>query len=188
MDRPPSRDLNNSDLPRQNHVRNSEESKATRTSDPMSFSSILSSNAADPPKTTTRPQLTSKQSRRSSNTPNGDTPSSSMVTRKSYQKNISSANDYPGLLRRPVKPEVEPTISARTVSSTHKAPLANSGRDNERVKKEMAKIDAMELSDIDSPSWATAKKNYAMWCRKRFVEIEEIEDNKRKVMERYAPI
>lgn len=147
----------------------------------MAFSSILSSNAADPPKTISRPTLTSKQSRRSSKTPNGDAPSSSMVTRKSHQKAISSANDYPGLSRRPVKLEAEPAISTKTINSAHKAPLINSERDNERVRKEMAKIDAMELSDIESPTWALAKENYILLSRKRYLDIEECENVKRKV-------
>ena len=104
-----------------------------------------------------------------------------MVTRKSHQKAISSANDYPGLSRRPIKLEAEPITSTKTFHSTHKVPLVNSERDNERVRKEMAKIDAMELSDVESPKWTTVKENYELLSRKRYLDIEDIEDVKRKV-------
>lgn len=78
--------------------------------------------------------------------------------------------------------EPEPAIPTKTVSSTHKAPLINSERDNERVRKEMAKIDAMELSDVESPKWAPAKENYVVLSHKRYLDVEEGENVKRKVI------
>ena len=45
----------------------------------------------------------------------------------------------------------------------------------------MAKIDALELSDIESPKWAAAKENYALSSRKRYRAIEAEESSKRKV-------
>lgn len=54
-------------------------------------------------------------------------------------------------------------------------------RDNQRVKKEMAKIDAMDLSDIESPGWAAAKENYVLSSRKRYRDVEEAENSRRKV-------
>lgn len=50
----------------------------------------------------------------------------------------------------------------------------------------MAKIDAMELSDMESPNWATKKEGYAQLIQKRYMEIENAENVKRKV--RVAPI
>ena len=171
--------MSQKDLHPQNHTKGSEKSRTTRTSNPMAFSSILSSTAVDVPKPVSRAAPSSKQFRRSSHTPNGDAPSTSAVTRKSHQKAASSANDYPGLTRRLIKAEIDAT-SANNVSNV-KATSASSEKEKEKVRKEIAKIEAMELSDIDSPTWATAKENHALSSRKRYVDVEENENIKRKV-------
>ena len=56
----------------------------------------------------------------------------------------------------------------------------SSDKENEKVKKEMARIDAMELSDIDLPEFALAKQDYLNFSRKRQTEVEEVEKAKRK--------
>ena len=54
-------------------------------------------------------------------------------------------------------------------------------KENEKVRKEMAKIDAMELSDIESPEWAAAKQKHVETSQKRQRDVETIENVKRKV-------
>ena len=90
-------------------------------------------------------------------------------------------NDYPNLTRRAPKAEAEVPAPIKSGNSGSRALILTQGRDNLRVKKEMAKIDAMELSDIESPQWAAAKENYASSSRKRYRAIEEEERSKRKV-------
>lgn len=152
----------------------------------MSFSSILSSNAADPPKSTPRALPASKQFRKTSYTPNRDSTPASSTSRKTSQKPAPSASDYPGLVKRSVKTEQHSPAPTKSLNNNHKAGLPLTDRENEKVKREMAKIDAMELSDMESPKWATKKQDYAQLIQKRYMETENAENVKRKV--RVAPI
>lgn len=55
-----------------------------------------------------------------------------------------------------------------------------SDKENDRIQKAMAEIDAMELSEVEAPGWESAKQNYAQFSRKRLADIDEIETSKRK--------
>lgn len=145
----------------------------------MAFSSILTALPTDTPKPLPRPAPSSKQFRRTS-TVNGDTPSNQVTTRKAHQKATPSSNDYPGLTRRPVKVEADSNAPVKVMNSKSKASTIASNKENEKVRKEMAKIDAMELSDIESPKWATAKENHARSSQKRYLEVEDAENGRRK--------
>lgn len=179
-DRPLSRDTNQTELPRPKPTRFSNEPRTTRTADPMSFSSILSNNATDPPKPSSRPSHSSKQVRKSSHTVNGETPTSTAPTRKTQQKSTPSTNDYPGLMRRPVKVEAESTFSVKASGKSRSSIIA-AEKESEKVRKEIAKIDALALSDIESPKWATAKENHVLSAHKRYADIENAETGRRKV-------
>lgn len=148
----------------------------------MAFSSILTALPADTPKPLPRPAPSSKQFRRTS-TVNGDTPSNQVTTRKAHQKATPSSNDYPGLTRRPVKVEADSNAPVKVMNSKSKASTIASNKENEKVRKEIAKIDAMELSDIESPKWATAKETHARSSQKRYLEVENAENGRRKVSE-----
>ena len=176
-----SREPNGVDGQRPSKSNAMEEPKTTRTSDPMAFSSILSSNAADPPKSTPQALPASKQFRKSSYVPNRDSTPASSASRKPSQKPAPSASDYPGLVKRPVKTEQHSPAPAKGLTNNHRAGLQLSDKENEKVKKEMAKIDAMELSDIESSKWAAKKQDYAQLSHKRYVDIEDAENVKRKV-------
>ncbi len=181
MEHPESRGTNGVDSQRPTLPSTKEEPRTTRTSDPMSFSSILSSNAADPPKSTPRALPASKQFRKTSYTPNRDSTPGSSVSRKPSQKPAPSASDYPGLVKRSVKTEQHSPAPLKSHSNNHKPGLAMSDKENGRVKKEMAKIDAMELSDLESSKWATEKQDYVQLSQKRYLDIENTENVKRKV-------
>ena len=176
-----SRESNGTDTQQRNTSNAMEEPKTTRTSDPMAFSSILSSNAADPPKSTPRTLPASKQFRKNSYTPNRDSVPAASASRKASQKPVPSASDYPGLVKRPVKAEPHSPAPAKNLNNNHKAGVPLSDKENEKVKKELAKINAMELSDIESPKWATKKQDYAQLSQKRYLDIEGVENVKRKV-------
>ena len=181
MEHTEPRETNGVDSQRPSRSVAMDEPKTIRTSDPMSFSSILSSNAADPPKSTPRAQPASKQFRKSSYTPNRDSTPASSASRKASQKPAPSASDYPGLVKRPVKTEQHSPAPLKGLTNNHKAGLPLSDKENEKVRKEMAKIDAMELSDIESSKWATKKQDYALLSQKRHLDIEDAEKVKRKV-------
>lgn len=62
-----------------------------------------------------------------------------------------------------------------------KAGPSVSDKENERIDKELARIDALELSDIESSDWAMAKQEFARQSHKRLMEVGQGEDGKRKV-------
>lgn len=150
----------------------------------MAFSSILSNNVADLPTPVSRPAPPTKQTRKSVQTANGDTSSHSPAPRKPHQKPAPSSNDYPGLLRRPIKTEPDSVAPVKSTSSRSKASTISAEkaeRDNEKLRKELAKIEAMDLSDIESPRWAVEKEKHARASHKRYLDVEELENTRRKV-------
>ena len=86
------------------------------------------------------------------------------------------------MTKRAVKAELEHPAPTKSFGSSKAKPgTATSDKENEKVKKEMTKIDAMDLSDIESPEWETAKQKHAQSSLKRQRDVEEGENVKRKV-------
>ena len=157
------------------------EPKATRTKDPMAFSSILSSTEPDAPVSLPHPTPASKHIKTSSHVPNGDAKPPTAPSRKSASKAVSSPKDYPGQSSRQVKAEFEPPTLAKNMGSNKTKPGVTSDKENEKVKKEMARIDAMDMSDFDSPEYEVLKQRHVQSSLKRQHAVEAIEESKRKV-------
>lgn len=159
-----------------------EEPKPTRKADPMSFSNILSNDAPEPPKSTPRSMPALKVFKSSSHSANGDGKTASAAPRKSLSKAAMSPKDFPGLPKSSVKadPDVVAAPTKATVNGKRKSTVL-SDQENAKVEKEMAKIDAMELSDLDSPIYDAAKREYVQSSQKRQRAVEAAEDVKRKV-------
>ena len=159
------------------------ERRPTRTTDPMSFSSILSNITNDPPVSTSQPGPPTKRFSRSSKILNGDRPVSTIQSTPIAQRK-PSVKAFPSPTREPLVKEqvIEAAQPPRPSHSSNSEPKrAMSDKENERIQKAMAEIDAMELSDIDAPGWETAKQKYAQFSRKRLLDIKDIETSKRKV-------
>ena len=147
----------------------------------MSFSSILSSNPADPPKPSTQKLPAVKQFQRKSHTPNGDTIPSASAKKTTHDLPPLPTDDN-GSSRKPAKNKAHSTTTVKTTPGTHKMTVhAVSDKENEKVKKEMEKIDAMELSDIDVLAWAAKKEEHALLSQKRQLAVDAVEESKRKV-------
>ena len=73
------------------------------------------------------------------------------------------------------------SIPAKNVH--HKFRSTMSDKENEKVKKAIADIDAAQHSDLESPGWTTAKGNYTQLGQKRQLDIEDAESSKRKASE-----
>ena len=158
-----------------------EEPRVTRTKDPMSFSSILSSNVPDPPKVVSRSTATPKQSKAISLTPNGDSKSFSAVPRKSLSKQAAPPRDHTTPAKRAIKAEADIPLTKSLNVSRPKPNSVVLDKENEKVKKEMVRIDTMDLSDIDAPEWESAKQRYLATSQKRQRDVEAAEEVKRKV-------
>ena len=71
-----------------------------------------------------------------------------------------------------MKAEADVPIVKSLSVSRPKPSSVTSDKENEKVKKEMARIDAMVLSDIGSPDWETAKQRYLESSQKRQQDVE----------------
>ena len=179
MDQPSSQGTIDED---DGHIRAKEEPKAMRTANPMSFSSILSSNVPDPPKSSPRPTPASKPLKSSSNTANGDVKPSRTAPRKSAAKRTSSPKGH--LIPTKHVPKTEPQLPppAKSLGSSKlKSGPMTSDKENEKVKKEMVKIEAMPLSPIELPEYEAEKQKHAKSSQKRQRDVENAEEIKRKV-------
>ena len=179
MDRPSSQgNIDQED----SQPRPKEEPKATRTANPMSFSSILSSNVPDPQKSTPWSTPSSKPLKSSSNTPNRDVKPSRTAPRKSAPKRPASPKTMIAPTKHVPKAEPESLPPAKISSSSkHRSGALASDKENERIKKEMAKIDAMPLSPIDLPGYEADKQKHTTSSQKRKRDVEDREEVKRKV-------
>lgn len=148
----------------------------------MSFSSILSSNVPDPPKSAPRSTPASKPLKSSSNTPNGDVKPPRTAPRKSAQKRAASPKGYLAPTKHVLKAETQLLPPAKSLGSSKLKPgPTTSDKENERVKKEMAKIDATPLSPIALPAYEADKQKHAKSSQKRQRDVETTEEIKRKV-------
>jgi chromatin-remodeling ATPase INO80 len=142
----------------------------------MSLSSIMS-GPSDPPPSTTLPA----QSRKSS---------------------VASATDPPKLKQEtmvsPAQPEPLPE-TIKTVPQLHNDKAMVNGNshallpgavsksieipqpDDDEVNAEIAKIDNMQLSEVEGPAWESAKDDYKQRSLKRALVLRDEEDRKRKV-------
>ena len=159
------------------------EHRPTRTTDPMSFSSILSNTTNDPPISSPQPGPPTKRFSRSSKTLNGERPvsiiqSTQVAQRKPSVKALPSPVRE-AFVREQVNEAVQPPRPSHTSTSEPKRTMSD--KENERIQKAVAEIDAMELSDIEAPGWEPAKQKYVQSSRKRLLDIKDIESSKRKV-------
>lgn len=161
----------------ENSNRTQEDHKA---SNPMSFSNILSSNAPDVPSSTPAGLPPVKQFRRAPSTPNGDAGPPSTAFRRSSHKSALAIDGHREL-PKPSKAEISHPIPVKAHRPKARVVPSASDKENERIEKEIARIDAMELSDIDSPDWTPAKQDFVRQSNKRLIEVQQTEDNKRKV-------
>ena len=185
-DRPSSQGTIDEEPP-SNHTVSREEKTPVKRSDPMSFSNILSSGPPDPPKSTSRALPASKVFKNSSSVPDGESKATS-VPRRSLAKSSSLSKASPATTKSSNKVDTENSIprggslaNGKPVGHTKRKSSMLSEKENEQVKAEMAKIDALDLSDIESPEYNAAKHIFTQSRTKRQLDVEAAEIPKRKV-------
>ncbi|KAL9099689.1 MAG: hypothetical protein Q9163_004849 [Psora crenata] len=156
-----------------------DEPKPVRKSDPMSFSNILSGDVTQIPKISPPQAPPAKHLKNASKTANGDTRIALAAPRKSLPKTTSTSNHASSNHQELQKSSVDISTPLKSSGAIKRKSIAT-GRDGEKVKKEMAKIDVMELSDIESPAFEGARQLYIQLSRKRQHDIETAEEVKRK--------
>ena len=85
--------------------------------------------------------------------------------------------DAPGL-----KSRYDPIHAAENgQSSHHLLPKEMSIPDDSAVEAELARIETADLSDVEGPGFEREKQEYLQRGRKRAIEVEKAETEKRKV-------
>ena len=156
-----------------------------KASNPMSFSNILSSNTADPPEATPRVLPPTKHFKKTHSVPNGDAgPPSAIFRKSSYKAGLvkNESSDPP----KPSKTDDHRSSPAKIPKSKSKAVSSMSDKENHKIAQELARIDAMEHSDVESSKWTVAKQDFIRSRNKRSLDTENTEESKRKVSNRHT--
>ncbi|OCL13572.1 helicase SWR1 [Glonium stellatum] len=166
--------------PQQNYTRRpsvTETQTPTRTADPMSLSSIMSGADPDPPASTSFPPHATQPSRRSSK-------ASTAGPLQVKQEMVASPappdlpmNDNITVLQR----SFDHTIMNGDIHPARShIPRDILVPDESAVEAEIARIEAMELSDVEGPEFEEERQEYIKRCKKRAFDLENAELVKRK--------
>lgn len=152
--------------------------------DPMSFSSILSSTAVDPPKPVVSRAPVHKQSRRKSKTPNGDA-STAIALTPSHNSVRKAPRKSPALIKEePVAADLVRDPPRARVSKSNLPPKlapTTSTKDIKEALQALADITETGSSDVDFPGWANAKEEFRQVSHKRQLSVGNGEAAKNKV-------
>ncbi|KAF2004418.1 helicase SWR1 [Amniculicola lignicola CBS 123094] len=151
----------------------------TPRADPMSLSSIMSSGADPEPPTKSQPLP--------SINPEPRRLSKASSTHPLYVKQEGMASPAPAdvpmhdgsILHRPYEP-MAPVNPAPPVAPHTIVPGAMPEPDQAQVEAELARIETMEMSDVDGPGFEAGKEEHIQRSKKRAMEVEEAESGKRK--------
>ncbi|KAF2474219.1 helicase SWR1 [Lindgomyces ingoldianus] len=164
-----------SNYPRRPSVK--DEAPLPTRADPMSLSSIMSSGAdPDPPsKPQSLPPINPELRRLSK-------PSLANPLFVKQEAMTSPAPAELPLLDGPLlRDGLDPIMAVGAVPLPQQlVPREGPVVDEAQVEAELARIETMEMSDIDGPGFEAEKEEYAQRCRKRASEVEHAEANKRK--------
>ena len=149
-----------------------------RTADPMSLSSIMSGNDDEPAARYSAKQ--SQDSRRSSLGSGHHVP---LKLEHAPSPTLASAPLHVTHLLAP-SPQEHPVTNG-VIGPDHSATLtalhARSKPDEREIEAELARIDAMDISDPDSPGFEDWKEEYRQRGLKRQLQVAEAEAGRRKV-------
>lgn len=154
--------------------------KPNRANDPMSFANILSEPAAQ-----ARHQDHSSAAARLSR--KASTPRKSSPVKAENSKLFFDPHRHPSItpaapVHEAPSPLIEGTLQVNGYKASPPKPRrALTVRENEKVTKALAQIDDAALSDVDESIFVGEKERYMQKCKKRALEVDEVETTKRKV-------
>ena len=160
-----------------------DEQAPTRTANPMAFSSILSSNSNEPSKEQLRPPSPTKQQTKSVES-SIDERNSSVSSIQKIAKKPAPLKSSPAPKRKIKKSAVKSISPRKQLNGSFKQALpSTSDKENEKIQKEVDRIDAMTLSDIEAPGWEESRNNYEQVHHERQNFVNGLEQAKRRVSE-----
>lgn len=164
-----------------------EEIKSTRH-DPMSFSNILSTHNIETPKAPVKSWTPVQKSEIVETPAKNEVPDQDHGNEKVTPvapPGRKLAKKSPAVKEEPVAKPIPKEISRpkATKGSASKKSAAALEKEMAKVKQALADIDKQELSDLDinKPEWELARTQHKQKSHKRLVEVEDAENEKRKV-------
>jgi chromatin-remodeling ATPase INO80 len=179
--RPSSQEVINLKTRSSSNVLTPSQQKPVRANDPMSFASILSEPATRATPSQDKMRLVSK----STQVPTMD---SSIKTDK-----VKLEDDQTLLPAASVAESTpKPTLNGHRISRTGSAvkPVTKprkslTATEYERISRAMEALDSQPLSDVEESDFVAEKEHFTLKNRKRALELEEVDNMKRKVRNAY---
>ncbi|KAF7513263.1 putative DNA helicase ino80 [Endocarpon pusillum] len=158
-------------------VKPSSQERPVRANDPMSFASILSEPATRAIPAPNKIPLASKSSQITT------VDSSSMkaaIVKMEIEQTTPPAMSPALAATKPVRDGADKTIAAPILKPLAKPRKSLTAKENEDISRAMEAIESKPLSDVEGSEFASEKERYGQKCRKRALELEEVENSKRK--------
>lgn len=152
--------------------------KPVRANDPMSFASILSEPATKTTPSQDKARLASKLSHMP---PTESTPIKPEKVKVETDYNMTSAAPTAQAAPRRVLNGHERVLDGLAARAEVKPRRTLTIRELENISRAMNAIDSQPLSDVEGSDFANERTRYAHRRRKRALELEEVENVKRKV-------
>ncbi len=144
----------------------------------MSFANILSEPATRSIPAQDRIPLASKSSQNTTVDPSSmKGPTVKMEIEQASPPAVSPAS----AATKSIRDIAEKTIAAPTLKPLAKPRKSLTVKENESISRAMEAIESQSPSDVEGSEFAAEKERYAQKCRKRALELEEVESSKRKV-------
>ena len=167
---------------RQQPLQVKDEKPPTRTANPMSFSSILSGNISDPLKDPQSVASPPRQTRKISGNLDGEPKATSSGIRQSASKPMAILAVSPRPVKKTKRPKALADSPYKFLHNMPKAAVPGfSDKENEKIQKELEKIDAMPFSPVEGPGWEAGKLEYHHIHEARQTAVDKDEKAKRRV-------
>lgn len=154
----------------------------------MSFASILSEPATRAIPVQNKIPLASKPSQ---TTPVDTSSMKGSIVKMEIEQTTPPAMSPALAATKPGRDGADKTIAAPILKPLAKPRKSLTAKENESISRAMEAIESQPLSDVEGSEFGTEKERYAQKCRKRALELEEVENSKRKVRVRgynYQPL
>jgi len=154
--------------------------KPVRANDPMSFASILSEPATHTTPSQNKVQLPAPVAKSSHMPDPESTAKGQKVKMETEQASLASVS-LPAAALKSVLDGNETSVTRPSLKAVVKPRKSLTTKEYESVSHAMEIIDSQPLSEVDEPGFAAEKERYAQKGRKRVLDLEEVENTKRKV-------
>jgi chromatin-remodeling ATPase INO80 len=154
--------------------------KPVRANDPMSFASILSEPATHMTPSQNKAPLPASAAK-SSHMLDPEPTTKGQTVKIETEQALLAVVLLPATTLKLISDGNETPVTRPSLNVVVKPRKSLTTKEYESVSHAMEIIDSQQLSDVDEPGFAAEKERYAQKGRKRVLDLEEVENKKRKV-------